>query len=294
MNFKGQYFQFIDVIGDGACFYYSVLKEKEILEKFKDVESIRCFMYEYVSNNYGNDANLKKIFAFYNTCVEQWFSKIERRYEWATSVDVVLFSYLTNYNVITITNYESGFYFINNGTELNYILRENVDFSKNPTIHILFHNCGRALMKINGQFVGNHFAYLKKIMEIPIQLAENTIEKYCGIVEERFTNEDEENEFCREVFKCYCLVKMKMFIYKSKTMYDIWKMRNSTLAVTISENELNKKYNYHIKKRKILSKKIKESIYKNIIEENKKEYIEAYKCYCITELKEGGKNKKSI
>ena len=257
MNFKGQYFQFIDVIGDGACFYYSVLKEKEILEKFKDVESIRCFMSESVSNNYENDANLKKIFAFYNTCVEQWFSKIERRYEWATSVDVVLFSYLTNYNVITITNYESGFYFINNGTELNYILRENVDFSKNPTIHILFHNCGRALMKINGQFVGNHFAYLKKIMEIPIQLAENTIEKYCGIVEERFTNEDEENEFCREVFKCHCLVKMKMFIYKSKTMYDIWKMRNSTLAVTISENELNKKYNYHINKKKSYQKKLK-------------------------------------
>ena len=75
MNFKGQYFQYIDVIGDGACFYYSVLKEKEILEKFKDVESIRSFMYEYVNNNYGNDANLKKIFDFYNTCAEQWCSK---------------------------------------------------------------------------------------------------------------------------------------------------------------------------------------------------------------------------
>ena len=60
LNFNGKYFLFIDVIGDGACFYYSLLKHREINEKFKDVETIRRFLCEAVLCNYDDDINLKK------------------------------------------------------------------------------------------------------------------------------------------------------------------------------------------------------------------------------------------
>ena len=101
---------------------------------------------------------------------------VVKQHEWATSLDSVLFSYLTNYNVITIGNYTNGFYSVDNERELSTI-GINRDLSVNDTLHVYFHKFGKPLQKMiySEGTAGNHFAYLEPLKHPSICIRENSI-----------------------------------------------------------------------------------------------------------------------
>jgi hypothetical protein len=45
VNVNDQYFRFVDVPGDGDCFYHSVLRDYELEKRFDDVQSLREVFY---------------------------------------------------------------------------------------------------------------------------------------------------------------------------------------------------------------------------------------------------------
>ena len=94
--------------------------------------------------------------------------------EWADQIDMLLFSYITKVNVISVGNYMNGM--ISNSMQLliNQIIQcNNVNISSNGTLRVYFHNIGSPLQKMLN---GNHFGYLEPVDNHNISLRTNTIE----------------------------------------------------------------------------------------------------------------------
>ena len=60
VNANGSIFKFIDVPGDGDCFYHSVLKDHNISNQFSCVQDIRCHLCKSVEQSINHDLNIQK------------------------------------------------------------------------------------------------------------------------------------------------------------------------------------------------------------------------------------------
>ena len=172
VNVNGYYFKFIDVPGDGDCFFHSMLQEKTISYRFKDVQAIRFHLRGMVSDWYHNDYCLQQIFKVYESDISSWCCDIVKEHRWATSLDMLLFSYVTKVNVVIVGNYTSNFEIHSNQYLLINQLKLNVNVSMYGTIHILYHIFKHPLYKMQD---GNHFAYLKPVIAPTIRIEINTI-----------------------------------------------------------------------------------------------------------------------
>ena len=92
--------------------------------------------------------------------------------EWATNIDILLFSYVTKWNVVVVTDYLNGLNLTSNQQYLNNILHIERDISTKGTIHILFHKFAQPLDKAAN---GNHFSYLEPVSIPPFIFRVNSI-----------------------------------------------------------------------------------------------------------------------
>ena len=172
LNYNGDYFKFIDVAGDGDCFYHSILKYNTISEKFNCVQELRIYMRDTVNHLFFHDQVLQHLFSHHRIDFLWWCSNITRMGVWANTFDTLIFSYVTKLNVITIGNYRNGM--IANSM-YSYLLQ--LGFSNiipdRPAIHVYFHIFGRPFEKVNN---GNHFAYLEPIISHVYDSVENGLE----------------------------------------------------------------------------------------------------------------------
>ena len=173
VNIAGNYFRFVDVPGDGDCFHHSVLKNSNMSNRFKDVEELRLYLSSMVLCSFHNDELLQKIFQSYRIDYNSWDTYITNMHEWAKQLDILVFSYIMKFNVISVGNYSNGFILNNMQSYLNQMLRlEENNILENDTVYVYFHNIGRPLEKMTN---GNHFAYLEPIAVPNLIIATNTI-----------------------------------------------------------------------------------------------------------------------
>ena len=78
LNHDGEYMKFIDVPGDGDCFYHSVLKYNNLSETFNGVHHLRHYLQDTVSQLYYNDPLLQRLFFKERQDILLWCSKITR------------------------------------------------------------------------------------------------------------------------------------------------------------------------------------------------------------------------
>ena len=82
LNHDGEYMKFIDVPGDGDCFYHSVLKYNNLSETFNGVHHLRHYLRDTVSQLYYNDPLLQRLFFKERQDFSLWCSKITRMGVW--------------------------------------------------------------------------------------------------------------------------------------------------------------------------------------------------------------------
>ena len=172
LNVNGSYFKFIDVAGDGDCFYHSILKNINFYSTFKCVRELRAYLQKQVSNLLDFDVNLYKIFQYHDVDINQWLHNIVSMHKWSSNVDVNLFCYIAKWNVIIVGNYMNGFVVNNHYLELNNILNLQSNILTNGTIHMLFHKCNHPLERTR---IGNHYAYLEPLSTPPFHMEMNSI-----------------------------------------------------------------------------------------------------------------------
>ena len=63
LRFNGDYFKFIDVPGDGDCFYHIVLNYDRLHRRFNGVLELRQYMRNVVEYMYYNDHVLQYLFS---------------------------------------------------------------------------------------------------------------------------------------------------------------------------------------------------------------------------------------
>ena len=93
------YYRFIDVPG---VFYYSILKNSNMSNRFKSVEELRSYLSRMVLRLYDNDELLQKIFRSYRIDYKSWCTYITNMHEWAKQMDILVLSYITKLNVISV------------------------------------------------------------------------------------------------------------------------------------------------------------------------------------------------
>ena len=182
VNVNDQYFRFVDVPGDGDCFYHSVLRDYELGKRFDDVQSLREFFTGMVSLWFENDPLLRSLFMFEGKDYKSWYITTSRKGTWATTFDMLVFSYVFKVNVVSVGNYLNGFivndmrlYFLMQNQHLEPSFQDLIP--EKPVIHVFFHTFGSPLQKISN---GNHFAYLEPIPTPNFLVGTNTIKVVGG------------------------------------------------------------------------------------------------------------------
>ena len=177
MNVKGDYFLFIDVPGDGDCFYHSVLKHPHMTNKFNGVQHLRQYLRNSVIDLIASDEILQKLFHNERTDPDQWFSTITCLGEWGKTLDKLILSYLIKIAIITVGNYRNEFWISDTRYDLNTIYKLQEDITLNGIIHIYHHKFGSPLNKSKNFSGCNHFAYLKPIDEPSVPIEINSIKE---------------------------------------------------------------------------------------------------------------------
>ena len=76
--------------------------------KFRSVYDLRYYLNKVVLLDIESDIILQRIFQFYMIDLQSWSIHILKMHEWAKSIDMMIFSYITKINVITVGNYMNG------------------------------------------------------------------------------------------------------------------------------------------------------------------------------------------
>ena len=173
LNINGNYFKFVDVPGDGDCFYHSILKNSILSKRFGSVQEMKLFVKDTVLVQYRNDLLLRKIFLLENMDYKSWCSKMMNEGEWATTCEMMVFSYVLSFNIIIVGNYMNGFVMNDMQSCLSNALKIQKNVSENGTIFIYFHIYGKPLLRSRN---GNHFAYLESVTELNFSVDVNTIQ----------------------------------------------------------------------------------------------------------------------
>ena len=150
--FNGSSFRFIDVPGDGDCFYHSILKSSH-LQQYQDVYSVQNILAQQVQNNIEKDVNLQHMLKHFGNNYHCWSTNIKVMHTWATLFDMVITSYIFRVRIVFIGNYINGFK--QNDTQLiiHNILRDNAwEIHGSDTICVFFIDldslCRKCLMVI--------------------------------------------------------------------------------------------------------------------------------------------------
>lgn len=182
VNIKGQYFRLVDVPGDGDCFYHSVLRNTNLAKRFSNANSLRQYVTDMVSLWFENDGILRSLFLFEGKDYKYWVKRTACNGTWASTFDMLVFSYVLKVNVVSVGNYLEGFacndmrvYFRTQNPHLPSSLKECIP--EDNAIFIYFHLFGKPLEKtING----NHFGYLESIPTPNFVVEPNTIKAVSG------------------------------------------------------------------------------------------------------------------
>jgi len=175
VNFYGRNFKFIDVPGDGNCFYHSVLKVKELSNKFENAYRLREYLINSVLSTYENDLFLQRMFRYERIEINEWYIKHSRPREWATNFEIIIFSYFLRYGVYTVSNSLNGLYQTGDSAhELNQLVKIPFNFSENGFIYLYHHVCGDPLRRATTTIL-NHYAYLEQLDNHTIDIIPNTI-----------------------------------------------------------------------------------------------------------------------
>ena len=91
VNVDGNNFKFVDVPGDGNCYFHCILKLPFLLEQFDSTNDIRSYLSQTVQLTYNNDPLLRKIFTKDRVDYNLWCLKILRDGEYAETFDQLVF-----------------------------------------------------------------------------------------------------------------------------------------------------------------------------------------------------------
>ena len=162
-----KYFQFIDVPGDGDCFFHSILKSTYLSGFSSSVHELRMYLASRTKMNDANDIILQRIFHYHGVDVFTWLNRITTMRRWANELDMILAAYLLHVNIITVGNYMNGFISNNMQLNLNHISQCNdYHITRSSTIYVYFHIYKNPIARMSD---GNHFAYMHPITYIPDQ-----------------------------------------------------------------------------------------------------------------------------
>ena len=123
LNINASYFKFVDVPGDGDCFFHSVLKNKSFAFKFISVQQLRTYLSYTVHVLYNQDPFLQALFAFESIDVNRWCANIACMNRWADFIDMIIFTYIIKNSVVVVSNNLHGFNIEDTKTNLNYVMR---------------------------------------------------------------------------------------------------------------------------------------------------------------------------
>ena len=165
VNVNDQYFRFVDVPGDGDCFYHSVLRDYELGKRFDDVQSLREFLRAW--SLFGS--KMTRCYVVY-LCLK---GRITSRGTLPHHVRVhglrclicwcfLMFSKWTWFQLVTtwmgLLSTTCAYTFLMQNQHLEPSFQDLIP--EKPVVHVFFHTFGSPLQKISN---GNHFAYLEPI-----------------------------------------------------------------------------------------------------------------------------------
>ena len=109
VNVNGKYFKFIDVPGDGDCYFHCCLKQPYVSDKFDSVREIRSSLQLNVQHLYNSDPILKRLFEFEKKDYKIWCREVIVMGTWAGLFEQLIFSYFMKINLVVVGNYLNGF-----------------------------------------------------------------------------------------------------------------------------------------------------------------------------------------
>ena len=181
----GHQFDFIDVEGDGNCFYHALLKSTQIYDLFQSQGTLRTYLAQQVQSNYHQDPFLKHVFVSYacgTFSVEQWSHDIQYTRLWGSMLEAVLITYFLHIRIFILSNDFNGDDAHNNTEQYlhaiysrweDHPINQDLNLPIVSTIYIFHHTLNQPL---NRHTRRNHFAYLDPVpIERHIEMNDNTI-----------------------------------------------------------------------------------------------------------------------
>ena len=107
----GHQFDFIDVEGDGDCFFHALLKSTQIYDIFQSPSTLRTYLAQQVQSNYHQDPFLKHLFISYargEFSVEEWSHDVQYAQLWGSMLEAVLITYFLHIRIFMLNNDFNG------------------------------------------------------------------------------------------------------------------------------------------------------------------------------------------
>ena len=166
-------FNFIDVHGDGNCFYYALLKDSDVRERHLSHQGIREALVSKVQQE-SNDPFLQYIFQQNGKVVHMWSNSVIIPGTWGSNFEAMIYTYFFKKTIIIVEAIQFG---ITNSTYILELTYQNwsqkhcypdqqftFQMSEIP-VYILFHQMNKP---VDGTRL-NHFAYLSPVYSSPSQ-----------------------------------------------------------------------------------------------------------------------------
>ena len=119
VNVNGLYFKFVDVPGDGDCFFHSLLKKNSFAAKFPNVKQLRLYLSYTVHLLYNQGSFLRRLFEWERISLTMWCSNITCMGRWAIFFDTMMMTYVLEYPFVVVSNNLHGFMINHTRVNLN-------------------------------------------------------------------------------------------------------------------------------------------------------------------------------